>query len=82
MITASPQAVLENLASGGKPIYIQREDYVEDFISVFESLNIPIIRNYEKAQLIEIISSINTRNYSKIAKNSNNLVDFIKENLN
>jgi len=82
LITASPQAVLENLASGGKPIYIQREDYVEDFIGIFESLNVPIIRNYEKVQLIEIISSINTHNYSKIAKNSNNLVQFIKENLN
>jgi len=82
LITASPQAVLENLASGGKPIYVQREDYIQDFLPLFENLNIPIVKNYEKEQLINIISSINTHNYSYIAKNSNNLIQIIKENLN
>jgi len=82
LISASPQAILESLASGAKPIYIQREDYVTDFLDVFKALNIPIITNYNKEELIEVISSINTRNYSKIAKNSNNLIQSIKENLN
>jgi len=82
LITASPQAVLENLASGGKPIYMQREDYIEDFNPLFESLNIPIIKNYEKAKLIDIISNINTRKYSKLQNNCNKLVQMIKENLN
>ena len=82
LISASPQAILENLASGGKPIYIQREDYVTDFLDAFKALNIPIITNYNKEELIEVISSINTHEYSKIAKNSNNLIQIIKENLN
>ena len=82
LISASPQAVLENLASGGKPIYIQREDYTTQFIPLFESLNIPIITNYNKLQLIDVISSINNRNYSKMQQNGNKLVEFIKENLN
>ena len=82
LITASPQAVLENLASGGKPVYIQREDYTRDFLDLFESLNIPIVKNYEKAQLIDVISSINNNKYVKMEQNSKKLVEFIKENLN
>ena len=82
LITASPQAVLENLASGGKPIYVQREDYTTQFLGLFESLNIPIVKNYEKAQLIDVISSINNHNYSKMEQNGNKLAYFIKENLN
>lgn len=30
LLTASPQAILDSLASGGKPIYFQREDYTTD----------------------------------------------------
>ena len=82
LISASPQAVLENLAAGGKPIYIQREEYVEDFSTLFKYLNIPIIKNYEKEKLIDIISNINTHKYSKLENNCNKLVQMIKENLN
>lgn len=82
LITASPQAILESLASGAKPIYIQRDDYVSDFLEVFKALNIPIIKNYNKDELIEVISTINTRNYSKLAQNRNNLIQIIKQNLN
>jgi len=82
LISASPQAILENLASGGKPIYIQREDYVEDFNTIFKSLNIPIVQNYNKEQLIDIISNINNQKYKKPLQNGNKLIQFIKENLN
>jgi len=82
LISASPQAILENLASGGQPIYIQRADYVTDFNTLFEELNIPIIKNYDKAQLINIISNINNHKYEKLDKNSNKLIQNIKENLN
>ncbi|MCW8895548.1 MAG: hypothetical protein OQK48_07165 [Sulfurimonas sp.] len=81
LITASPQAVLENLASGGKPIYIQRDDYITEFQEIFENLNIPIIKKYNKAEFIEVISSINSHNYVKLKQNNYNLVDLIKENL-
>ena len=82
LITSSPQAVLENLASGAKPIYVQREDYTTEFLELFESLSIPVVKNFAKEQLIEIISSINNHNYSKMEQNSNKLTKFIKENLN
>ena len=81
LLTASPQAALDSLASGGKPIYFQREDYTRDFNEVFEELNIPIIFNYDKNHLNVIINTINDRNYVNITQNGNKIIDFIKENL-
>ncbi len=81
LVTASPQAVLESLASGAKPIYVQREDYTTDFLELFETLNVPIVKNYEKEQLIDIISSINNNIYSKMEQNGEKIAFFIKENL-
>lgn len=82
LISSSPQAILESLASGAMPIYMQREDYTTDFLELFESLNIPIVKNYKKEDLIEIISSINNINYSKTEQSTAKIVKFIKESLN
>lgn len=81
LITASPQAVFENLAAGGKPIYVQRDGYREEFLELFESLKIPVVKNYEKEYLIDIISSINNNNYSEMEHSAKKIADFIKENL-
>ncbi len=81
LITASPQAVLESLASGGKPIYVKREDYRDNFDDLFNQLNIPIVNNYNKNQLSDIIKTINNHNYEVVEQNSNKLSEFIKENL-
>lgn len=82
LVTASPQAVLESLASGAKPVYVQREDYTTDFLELFSSFNIPIVKNYKKEELIDIISSINNNNYFKMEQNCKKIAIFIKENLN
>ncbi len=82
LITASPQAVLDSLASGGKPIYIQREDYTQNFNSLFENLNVPIVFEYDKNHLSVILESINERNYEKIENNCNKIANFLKESLN
>jgi len=82
LITASPQAVLESLASGGKPIYFQREDYTTSFNELFRNLNIPIIDNYNNDELLKIIRIIKNHNYKELAKNSNKIENFIKNNLN
>ena len=82
LVTASPQAVLDSLASGGKPIYIQREDYTRDFNTLFENLNVPIIYHYDKNHINVMIEAINEQKYGKIAKNSNKIANFIKESLN
>lgn len=82
LITASPQAVLESLACGGKPIYFQREDYSKDFTELFKKLNIPVIENYDKNHLNEIIKTIDNHKYLKVDDNCNKISKFIKENLN
>lgn len=82
LITASPQAVLENLASGGKPIYIQRNDYSSNFQELFEKLNIPIVKNYENCQLLTTLKSLENHEYSEMEHFSNKLQKFIKETLN
>lgn len=81
LLTASPQAVLESLASGAKPIYLQREDYTTDFLELFETLGVPTVKNCEKEQLIGIISLINNNNYFKMEQNGKKIARFIKENL-
>jgi hypothetical protein len=82
LLTASPQAVLDSLASGAKPIYFQREDYPRDFIPLFERLNIPIVENYDKYHLIEILKTINDRKYESIGENCNKIFDFLNLHLN
>lgn len=82
LITASPQAVLESLASGAKPIYVQREDHSADFIAFFESLHIPIVHNYKKEMLMDIIRDINNKNYFKMEHSTQKIANFLKDSLN
>jgi hypothetical protein len=81
LITSSPQAVLDSLASGAKPIYLQREDYVTDFNKLFESFNIPIVQEYDRHHLNVILESINENKYVKITQKENKIIEFIKESL-
>ena len=81
LLTASPQAVLDSLAAGGKPIYFQREDYTREFIPLFEKLNIPVIYDYERKELDRVLSQVNEIKYGSITSKSNIYSSFIKENL-
>ena len=82
LITASPQAVLESLASGGRPIFFKRADYSDDFDALFKTLNIPIIADYNKEQLLEIIATIDNIKYQNIEDNSNKMKEYLKASLN
>jgi len=82
LITASPQAVLESLASNGRPIYIKREDYTDDYDNLFKSLNVPIVENYDNQKLTSIVETIDNQNYKKIEQLSNKINKIIKENFN
>ncbi len=82
LITASPQAALENLASGGKPIFIQRYDYPTDYQTLFNKINIPIVKNYENSQLLTTLKNLVEREYYKVEQNSEKITKFIKESLN
>ncbi len=82
LITASPQAALESLAAGAKPIYVQREDHPADLVPFFESLHIPIVYHYEKGMLMDIIRDINNKNYFKMEHSTQKIANFLKETLN
>ncbi|MDD2790267.1 MAG: hypothetical protein PHU40_06305 [Sulfurimonas sp.] len=82
LITASPQAVLDSLASGGRPIYIQREDYTRNFNELFERFGVPIVETLDLGQITSIINLIESEKYYKIEHMSDKIGKFIKENLN
>jgi len=80
-VTASPQAALENLASGGFPIFIQRPDYVRDFIPLFDALNIPVVDGYDKMKLLTLLDSLLSHIYHPLTQNSQKITKFLKESL-
>jgi len=82
LITSSHQAALENLASGGKPIFVQRRDYPEDFLEIFRQLNIPMVKNYQNSQLLRIMKAHKIHDCSKMEHNNKKLVNFLKISLN
>ncbi len=82
LISASPQAVLESLASGAKPIFIQRADHNENFLELFKKLNIPTVKNYEKWQLLTLLEGIEKHHYSEMEHYCKKVTKFIKETLN
>ncbi|MEJ2467794.1 MAG: hypothetical protein P8Y65_00135 [Campylobacterales bacterium] len=81
LVSASPQAVLEHLAGGGRPVYLQREDYPTDFIPLFESLGIPVLDRYDHEKLSSLLSRTETNNYKECPKNTLKIATFIKQNL-
>ncbi len=82
LISASPMAVLQNLAGGGKPIFLQRTDYPRDFIPLFNSLNIPIVEYFTQEHLMQAISKASSNNYQKIKKSNSQVIEFIRKSFN
>ena len=78
LISSSPQAVLECLASGGKPIYLQRKDYTKNYINVIKELNIPIIQQFDLGQIKTLLEGISNHTYQPIPRNSLNFLSFIE----
>lgn len=82
LISASPQAVLQNRAGGGRPVYLQRSDYPRDFIPLFESLGIPVVEKLEEDEVIKAISTASSNNYHLIEKSNTKLIEFIRKSFN
>lgn len=82
LITASPQAALENLLSGGRPVFLQRADYPRDFLPLFKQLKIPVVEGFNKENLFNTIQNIDSHIYHELKQNSENLIDFLRKNLN
>ena len=80
-VTSSPQAALENLASGGRPVYIQRPDYVRDFIPLFESLNIPVVDGFNKMELSLALNKVLSHTYHPLERSTQKIAEFLKESL-
>jgi len=79
LVSASPQAVLENLAGGGKPVFLQRPDYTKEFIPLFESLGVPIIDNYGQEQLMHGIKTASSKTYHTFEKSNIKVIEFIRK---
>jgi hypothetical protein len=82
LISASPQAVLQSLVGGGKPIYLQRSDYPRDFIPLFSSLNIPIVEQLTQEHLMQAISTASSNNYHRVEKSNSKVIEFIRKTFN
>ena len=82
LLTSSPQAVLESLATNGRPIYVKRADYTDDFAGLFSSLNVPIVKNFDVSQLTSILETIDETKYENIEQLSNKTNKMVKDNFN
>ncbi len=79
LVTSSPQAVLDSLASGGRPIYLKRPDYSNEFLQLFLELNIPVIKDFDKTLLSTAISQNLSHSYNQVPQNSIKLVNYLKD---
>jgi len=79
LVTASPMAALQNLAGGGKPVFLQRSDYPRDFIPLFTALNIPIVDGFTKDRLMDRISCALSNTYHNITNSNKNLAAFVRK---
>ena len=82
LISASPMAVLQNLAGGGKPIFLQRADYPIDYNPLFTSLNIPIVEQFTQEHLMQAISIALSNKYQTIKKSNTEVIEFIRKSFN
>jgi hypothetical protein len=82
LITASPMAALQCLAGGGRPVYLQRPDYVRDYLPLFESLHIPIVDGYDAALLESTINSLANVVYKKLEQSDHKVIEFIQKAFN
>lgn len=79
LVSASPQAVLQNLAAGGKPIYLQRPDYSKDFIPLFKVFSIPIVEEITLECLMQGAKTAVSNNYHTIEKSNTKVMEFIRK---
>ena len=79
LITSSPQAVLESLASGGRPIYLKRDDYTNELLKLFLEFNIPVVDNFDQTLLKNAVFQNSSNSYNRLTQNSNKLINYLKD---
>jgi uncharacterized protein YdbL (DUF1318 family) len=70
------------LASGGRPVYILRDDHSNEFQELFEKLNVPVVESLDAKKLAEAVSAARAAKYKTISQESNKIAHFIKDCLN
>ena len=73
VVTSSAQTALETLASGGKPIYIQRKDRSTNLNSFLQQFNIPILDLFSE-------NYSTPKNYKPL-NNQNKNIQYFLENI-
>ena len=75
LITSSHQSALSSLATGGKPIYIERLDVDSDMNSVLESYGIPVLKEFDSEKIEEGISN---GEWKKISNPMSSIKEFLR----
>jgi hypothetical protein len=81
-VTCSPIAALQALASGSRPIYLQREDYPKDFLPLFGELHIPCADFADEEALVSLIKTNASHDYCTPDSSAADVAGFIKKILN
>jgi len=71
VVTSSYQTALETLASGGKPIYIEREDRDDSPNKFLSDLGIPVLKYFDSKKIIEIMNQ--HTEYKKISNQNSQI---------
>ena len=79
IITSSPMAALQALASKSNPIYVQREDYTRDLLPLFEELNIPCFDMLNMTNFDKFLNKKSPHNYENLSSNVTEIADFINK---
>jgi hypothetical protein len=84
VITSSPQVAIESLASGVKPIFVQRADFNDNWQKLLHSYNIPIFQDFDFNKIDKTIQKIRSGeiNYSNIENSTDKVMNFIKNLIN
>lgn len=82
LVTASPQAALEHLASGGHPLFIQRKDYPKDYLDLLNSLRIPCLESPEVPEMSRLLTELGSHPYADCPETTDKLKKFLKAELN
>ena len=76
VVTSSYQTALETLASGGKPIYIEREDRDDSPNKFLSDLGIPILKNFDSQEILKALSK--NIEYKTLENNISKVQNFMK----
>jgi hypothetical protein len=73
LITSSTQTALNSLASGGKPIFVERDDRDSNGVNLLKRYGVPTLENFENVD--EVLKS--ERDYKSFENSNSELRDFL-----